>query len=305
MSERHLSDWGKEGGGQGDPDRWPSDQASGLRRLFGGHSPQVVAFASGHSACGRTTLLIQTAAALAADGKSVLIIDENPAPNNAVSAFGLTARSDLFHVLQGERTLRQALLAAAPLVHILPAARAARELDHANRIAAAARSNLASCLLELQLDVDFVLVDTTTRRGGHLSPVALAARHMAVVVAAQGASITHAYAMIKRIAQERGRDGFQIVITRARSKAEARAIFDNMRRVAHEHLDVRLDYLGASLVPVTENLAEALLQRLPPPVDQSSGFSLPSGALGRPFKIRAEIRPSQRLSGSVALDSVV
>lgn len=300
-----MSDWDQRSFDSGGVAAWPGDQAAGLRRLFGGQSPQVVAFASGHEACGRTTLLVQTAAALAAAGHGVLIVDENPAPNNAVSAFGLTARGDLFQVLQGERSLRQTMLAAAPLVRILPAARAARELDHANRIAAAARLNLASCLMEMQQDVDFILVDTTTRRGGHLSPLALAARHMTIVVAAQGAAITHAYALIKRVAQERGRNGFQIVITRARSKAEARAIFDNMRRVAREHLDVRLDYLGASLVPVTENLAEALLQRLPPSIDQSDGFSLPTAGLARPLKIRGDTRSREAMIGSAALDSVV
>ena len=269
---------------------WLADQAAGLRRLFGGRAPQVVAFASGREACGRTTLLVQTAAALAAAVQGVLIIDENPAPNNAVSAFGLTARHDLYQVLQGERTLSQSLLQAAPMVRLLPAARAARELEHANRSAAAARRNLSACLLEMQQDVEFILVDTAMRRGGHLSPLALAARHMAIVVAAHGAAITHAYALIKRIAQERGRDGFQIVITRARSREEARAIFDNMRRVAREHLDVRLDYLGASLVPVTENLAGALLERLPPTLalgsEMGNGFTLPTAGLARGGKMR-------------------
>jgi len=269
---------------------WLADQAAGLRRLFGGRAPQVVAFASGREACGRTTLLVQTAAALAASGQGVLIIDENPAPNNAVSAFGLTARHDLYQVLQGERTLHQTLLQAAPMVHLLPAARAARELEHASRSAAAARQNLPGCLLEMQQDVDFILVDTAMRRGGHLSPLALAARHMAIVVAAHCAAITHAYALIKRIAQERGRDGFQIVITRARSREEARAIFDNMRRVAREHLDVRLDYLGASLVPVTENLADALLERLPPTLalgsETGNGFTLPKAELVRGGRLR-------------------
>lgn len=276
-----MSDWSSCG--PGGSAAWPGDQAAGLRRLFGGRSPQVVAFVSGREACGRTTLLVQTAVALAATGRGVLIIDENSAPNNAISAFGLTARNDLFQVLQGERSMQQAMLQAAPMVSIMPAARAARELDNANRITAAARRNLASCLMEMQQGVGFVLIDSTIRRGGHLSQLALAARHIAVVVAAQGAAITHAYALIKRIAQERGRDGFQIVITRARSREEARAIFDNMRRVAQEHLDVRLDYLGASLVPVSENLADALMQRLPVPlddgIDSGGGFILPMAGL--------------------------
>lgn len=239
---------------------WHGDQAAGLRRLFGSRAPQVVAFASGREACGRTTLVVQTAAALAQQGQGVVIVDENAAPNNAVAAFGLAARYDLMHAVNGTRALRQVELAAAPLVRIVPAARAARELDHLD---ADTRLRLADCLDQLQEGAGFVLIDCASRRGGHLSALARAARHLVIVVAAQSSAITHAYALIKRIAQERIHGGFQIAITRARSHDEARAIFENMRRVAADHLGVRLDYLGDARVPVTEHLAEALRSRLP------------------------------------------
>lgn len=242
------------------------DQAAGLRRLFGARGTQVVAFASGRESSGRTTLLVQTAAALAAAGHGVVIVDENPGPNNAITAFGVTARHDLMQAIDGERTLRQVTLAAAPLVRVVSAARAARELSHAD---VARRQRLAVCLQELQRGAAFVLIDCATRRGGSLSALAQAAKHLAVVVAAQGSAITHAYALIKHVAHEHGRDGFRVVITRARAKEEARAIFDNMRRVAGDHLGVRLDFLGASMVPVTEHLAEALISRLPPNLDEA------------------------------------
>lgn len=273
---------------------WAGDQAAGLRRLFGSRPPQVVAFASGREACGRTTLVVQTAAALAAAGHGVVIVDENTAPNNVVSAFGLTARYDLSHAFQGERSLRQVMLPAAPMIQILPAARAARELDHLDE---GGRAQLTACLREMQRGASFVLVDCAHRRGGgHLSSIALAARHMAVVVAAQTSAITHAYALIKRIAQERGRDGFQIVITRARASEEARAIFENMNRVAQEHLGVRLSYLGSAQVPVTEHLADALTQRLPLAVaDEESGGFLPMHT----------VMPTMGFAGMGAVDSVV
>lgn len=243
---------------------WEGDQADGLRRLFGGHAPQVVAFASGREASGRSTLVVQTAAALAAAGHGVVIVDENPAPDNALAAFGLTARHDLFNVVRGDRNLAQVAVAAAPLVRIVPAARAARELD---RLSAIGHQRLASALRDMQQGAGFVFIDCASRRGSHLSPVAASARHFAVVVAAQGAAITHAYALIKRIAQDYGRDCFQIAVTRARSTEEATAVYSNMRRVAREHLGVRLDYLGAAPVPVTDNLAEALVRRLPPALE--------------------------------------
>ncbi len=265
---------------------WMGDQAAGLRRLFGGRSPQVVAFAAGRESSGRTTLLVQTAAALAACGQRVLIIDENLSENNALACFGLKGRHDLFQVLRGERTLSQTMLDVAPALRILPAGHAARELEHADRAAALARNNLDACLREMQREVDFILIDAAVRPGGHLSPLALAARHMAVIVAAQGNAITQAYALIKRIVQERGRDGFQVAVTRARNQEDASAIFDNMNRVAREHLAVRLDFLAATTATAQENLAHALMQQLPPAIDES-GFGWPPVWQGRLEGLRA------------------
>lgn len=257
----------------GESREWLGDQADGLRRLFGCREPQVVAFASGREACGRTTLVVQTAVALAAAGQAVVVVDENPAPDNVLTVFGLSARNDFFQVVRGDRTLGQVALSAAPLVRVVPAARAARELDH---MTPASQHRMATGFRAMQEGASFVIIDcAASRRVGHVSPVAAMARHFVVVVAAQSTAITHAYALIKRIFQEHNRDSFQIVVTRARSPEEARAIFDNMRRVAREHLGVRLDYLGASAVPVTDHLADALLRSLPPIVDtpEMTGFT--------------------------------
>jgi flagellar biosynthesis protein FlhG len=124
-----------------------------------------------------------------------------------------------------------------------------------------------------------------------LSVLALAARHVAVVVAAHSAAITQAYALVKRLAKECGRNDFQMIISRARSHEEAQAIFDNMRRVASEHLGVRLHFLGDARIPVTDHLAEALLTRLPQTAgdDEGNGF----------------LPPREARAGMAALDSVV
>lgn len=252
------------------------DQAAGLRRLFGARAPQVIAFASGRDACGRTTLLVQTAAALAQAGHGVVIIDENPGPNNVLAAFGVTSRHDLMDLIQGGRSAQQIMTPAAPLVKVVAASRFADESPHLDVVAA---EYLSGGLRQIQQGASFVMIDCAARRGGHISPLALAARHIALVVAAQGSAITHAYALIKRLARERERDSFQVVITRARSENEAQAIFDNLRRTAREHLGVRLDYLGNSRAPVTDHLADALQSRLPlSSADMEGGGFLPFAA---------------------------
>lgn len=63
-----------------------------------------------------------------------------------------------------------------------------------------------------------------------------------LAVAARETDVIDAYALIKRIVQEEGCGRFRIVVTHARSAEEARSVFDNLRRVAHEYLGVQLEY---------------------------------------------------------------
>ena len=123
---------------------------------------------------------------------------------------------------------------------------------------------------------------------------------MAVVVAAQSSAITRAYALIKRLAQERGRDGFQVAITRARSDQEAQGIFHNMRLTAREHLGVRLDYLGSARVPTADHLADALQTHLSQTVeaDEWFGFAphpLSTAAAAAPKRAEGAASPGLRL----------
>jgi flagellar biosynthesis protein FlhG len=236
------------------------DQASGLRQLFGAQSAQVVAFISGGNSCGRTSLLVQTSTALARSGQGVVLVDENPGPENALAAYGVKARRDLIDLIDGGCAAYQVAVEAAPGLRVVSAVRVATELQHLDEVT---RQRLDEGLLELQEDARFVLLDCALRRGGHLSPLALAARHMVLVVAAEPAAITDAYALIKRLVKERGPAGFHVVITRARGETESFAIFENLRRTAQEHLGVRLDFLGGVPVPSSANLADALQNRLP------------------------------------------
>lgn len=272
------------------------DQAAGLRRLFGARGPQVIAFVSGRASCGRTTLLVQTAAALAHAGHGVVIIDENPGPNNVLATFGANTRHDLMDLVQGARSAQQIMQPVAPLVRAVAASRFANELLQVDAVSA---DYLNAGLRQIQQDASFVLIDCAARRGGHISPLALTARHVLVVVAAQGSAITRAYALIKRLASERECGGFQVVITRARSEDEAQAIFDNLRRTAREHLGVRLDYLGGSRVPRTDHLADALQSRLP----LASGDADGGGFL--PFEARAALRRTAVRQASTRLESVL
>ena len=246
-----------------------ADQASGLRRLFRARPARAVAFVSGREACGRTTLLVRTAVALAEAGEAVVVIDENSGPDNVHAAFGAKARRDLIDLVRGGCAIERLVQPVAPRLSLMSAARFADEI---HQLAAVEAGRLNTAFRRLQEGSSYVLIDCAARNGQQLSPLALAAPRMAVVVAAQSSAITRAYALIKRLVQERGRDGFQVAITRARSDQEAQDIFHNMRHTAHEHLGVRLDYLGSARVPSADHLADALQTHLSQTVEAEEWF---------------------------------
>ncbi len=233
----------------------PSDQAAGLRRLFRARTGKAIAFVSGREACGRTKLLVQTAAALAQSGESVLVIDENGGNANVHAAFGLRPARDLLDAGTREMSISSLVQPAVAGLGVVSAVRLAA--CHGGFDAASA-NRLDGALRSLQQAHSYVLIDCADRSPEHLSPLALAAPCMAVVVAAQSTAITRAYALIKRLARESGREAFQVVITRARSDEEAQAIFRNLQATALAHLGVRLSFLAGARQPATDHIAGLL-----------------------------------------------
>jgi MinD-like ATPase involved in chromosome partitioning or flagellar assembly len=86
---------------------------------------------------------------------------------------------------------------------------------------------------------------------------------MVVVVSAETTSIRDSYALIKRLVKERGREGFQVIVTRPKKLEDAQMVFDNLKRTAGQHLGVTLHLLAVVRIPTAENVAEALCTKLP------------------------------------------
>lgn len=254
------------------------DQAAGLRRLFGSRKARAVAFASGREACGRTALVVRAATALAEAGQGVVIIDENAGTESVHAALGIKARHDLLDLVQGDLSIEHLVQPVAPCLSVISAARFVAAPTQKNT-AVTDRLNVA--MKQLQEGCTFILMDCAVRHDQHLSPLALTAPHLVVVTSAQGAAITRAYALIKRLSQAYGREGFYVAITKARTEQEAQVIFHNMRNTAQAHLNVVLNYLGSTRVEGggfgSDHLAGALQSRFAPAGERGDELEL------RPF----------------------
>ncbi|WP_313952749.1 AAA family ATPase [Accumulibacter sp.] len=227
------------------------DQAAGLRRLFSRPSLRVVTFAAGSIGVGKSVLVANLAASLARQGKDVLVVDENT-DDNIAAYFGALARYDLQQVIDREKSLSEVILPVAPGVRVLPAARVIKQLA---RLSAAEQRILLESLGQIGRPADVVLVDSSLDHPLGFSPLGLAAHEAVIVVSPNGASITEAYALIKKVSLAYSRKHFRILVNKARAAGEARAVYDNLAEVAHSRRLACLDYAG--YVPIDERLRQA------------------------------------------------
>lgn len=228
------------------------DQAEGLRRMLVRNQTQVITLMAGKGGVGRTSTTLNLAAALSGAGKDVLVLDENPAPNNLTDSLGLIARHDLLDVAQGKCQLRDAVLRGKGYA-ILPASRAMRALAKLNP---AEQQCLENALSEVSGGVDVMLVDAAmldvqTDVSSSLAPGV----RLLIVMDATPTGITASYALVKRLALENARLRFEVVVNKVANEHAARLVFGNIEKVARSNLAVRLEYLGC--IPLDDRLKRA------------------------------------------------
>ncbi|WP_116137436.1 MinD/ParA family ATP-binding protein [Trinickia diaoshuihuensis] len=211
-----------------------TDQAEGLRRLLAKSGSRVVAVTGGPVGVGCTSTVVNLAAALAALGKDVLVIDERLGSRSVSTMLGgVHGAGSLRALMDGEIGLDQAC--------------ARHELGFS--VLAASRENCAgysAAQLGLLLSgpADVVLVDARLDRQGALSPLACQAHDVMIVTRVAASAITEAYACMKRLHFEHAIAQFRVLVNHVSSLADAHTTFENLAEVAARYLTVSIEDAG-------------------------------------------------------------
>lgn len=256
------------------------DQAEGLRRMLVCNQTQVITVVAGKGGVGRTCVTLNLATAMANSGKDVLVLDENPAPNNLSDSLGLFARYDLLDVVQQKCQLKEAVLVAKGYA-VLPIARLIRALESLSKIE---QQRMENALAQASADVDVMLVDSAMLTGNTAVSSSLASGvRLLVVMDATASGITESYSLIKRLALENARLRFEVVVNKVENEQVARLVFGNMEKVARNNLAARLEYLGC--IPLDGKLKRAtqldrsVVEAFPAAVSARSCVKLSQGVL--------------------------
>jgi flagellar biosynthesis protein FlhG len=226
------------------------DQAEGLRRMLQGPRPRIVTFLSATPEDDKGAMLVNLGASLAQTGNEVLIVDACDREYGVARRLGLSRAATLANVARQECGLNQVL-------HAVPQGFTVATLgatlgDRPNGSTDARR--LAKTFDVLVKQAGIVMVDGELGPDGEFPLPLMASSEIVVQVGTSAASITNAYALIKRLAQQLGRRPFGILVTGA-TEAEAKLVYDNMSTAATRYLAVNLSSMGS--VPADEYLHRA------------------------------------------------
>ena len=229
-------------------DKLVSDQAEGLRRLLAPSGSRVIAVTAGSLGAGCTATVTNVAAALAQQGKDVLVIDESVSGRSVSALVGRArAASNFAAVMRGELPLEVAAPRHALGFSVLAASRGEREGFSAAQFG-----------LVLHGTADIVLIDAQLDQQGYLSALAMQAHDVMIVRRMAAQAITDAYACIKRLHYAHAIAQFRVLVNHVQSVEDAHTAFANLAGVAGRYLTVALEDAGCITADARMARAEEL-----------------------------------------------
>jgi flagellar biosynthesis protein FlhG len=216
-------------------------QTRGLRAAAHPDPVQVIAVTGGKGGVGKTSVAVNLAAALAEQGKRVLLFDGDMSLANVDVLLGITPRYTLEHVLDGRCTLEEAIVQTPAGFSVIPGASGVSRLAE---LSTAEHLGLVQAFSHLTTRLDFLIIDTAAGIADSVRQFCQAAQQVLVVLRDEPASLTDAYALIKVLNRSHGVPRFRILANMSASPGAGEALFRKLERVTSRFLDVVLDYAG-------------------------------------------------------------
>lgn len=233
-------------------------QRSRIARNGATRLARTIAVTSGKGGVGKSNFAVNVALELAARGRQISLLDADLALANADVLLGLNPQFHLGHVLAGQRTLEEVVLAVGQGVRLIPGGSGIEELAN---LSLEQHKRLIAELCAMEECSDFMIVDTAAGIAGNVIGVLRAATEVVIVTTPDPTAVVDAYATIKVLHQHAPQKLIWIVVNDVVGVGDAEQVFTQLATAAQRFLNRRLNHLGT--VPRDSQLAEAVREQTP------------------------------------------
>jgi flagellar biosynthesis protein FlhG len=234
----------------------PPDNLLGEKKGAGQNKISVISVTSGKGGVGKTNITANLAYLLAGLKKKTLILDADCGLANIDLILGLTPKYNLYHVLKGERTLREAIVNGPGGIKILASSSGIQEMSS---LSMEQKLTLQDELNALQKRPDFMLIDTSAGINDNVLYFNMVAGETIVVVTPEPTSLTDAYALIKVLYQRHAKKRFSLLVNMVKTPNEAKEVFLRLAQATNHFLNLAIEELG--YITYDENLQRGVKQQ--------------------------------------------
>jgi flagellar biosynthesis protein FlhG len=202
---------------------------------------RTVVISSGKGGVGKSNLAANLAVALGERGARVLLVDADFGQANLDLLLGATPRFDLQHLLAGQKSPEEIVVAGPRNVRLMPAASGVPELAELDDVR---REILLRGISQLEADSDLVILDTASGVGRNVTSFCLAGDDVVIVTTPELPAFSDAYGLIKLLQRQGMTRSPKLIVNMVDSPEEAEETAHRIRLVARRFLHLDVDSWG-------------------------------------------------------------
>jgi len=218
-----------------------------------------IAITSGKGGVGKSSFSLNLAIALTKLKKKVLLIDADINLGNLDILLGITPKYLLRDVIDGRISLKQLLIQESSGLTIMPAS--SGDLDVLKK-SEEAKQKIERDLELLELEYDFVLIDTGAGIGDEVIDFSLNSDEVIVVTTAEPTAFTDAYALIKVLtSKSKVSPNLSLLVNMVSVQTEAEQVYEKIEMVTNHFLQTEIKFLG--FIIRDQTVSKAIIQQQP------------------------------------------
>lgn len=243
------------------------DQADKLREKIDrlkdlAPTARVIAVTSGKGGVGKTSISVNLALLMRAQGKRVVILDADFGLSNVEIMLGIRPQYNLADLVFRNKSLEEVITQGPEGIGFISGGSGVQDLVNLDRSGV---KKLITKLVKLDSMYDVVIIDTGAGIAESVVQFVLSSPEVLLVITPEPTSITDAYSLLKAVNRKKDfvkeQKSIKVIANRVSGGEEGKEIFEKISIVASKFLNLQIEYIG--YIPDNDKISSAVMEQVP------------------------------------------